>query len=233
MRPVRHDATSRGRDEGEAHAGLQVGLVETWKELARVGWNEQGVEVVAVVGRIVSADDARAARRDVGHEAEFEDVLAGLEQPCGNDEVAVPCGVLGERVAVGQRFGEPAAAEVDDRVARTGAAKPDRHSTHRAVERGDVERQIVADVVDRRGAMAGEGLGDAGREQRRGAGRRNLGRRRGRSQGDREKQSERRSSAHAPPTYGSGPVRADSRVPAAVIARAGARCTLGLTQGHP
>ena len=80
------------RRERQRHARLQVGLVEAGKELARVGGDEQGVEVVAAVGRVVTPDDARAGRRDVGDEPEVELVLAGAKQAGRDDRVAVTDG---------------------------------------------------------------------------------------------------------------------------------------------
>ena len=84
-----HDRPVGGRGEREADAGLEVGLIEAGEELVGVGRDEQGVEVVAPVGRVVVADDARPARRDVGDEVEVERVLAGSKQTGRDEEVSV------------------------------------------------------------------------------------------------------------------------------------------------
>ena len=49
-----HRPGGRGRDRKE-NPGLEIGLVEAGKELARVGRDEQGVEVIVPVGRVVDS----------------------------------------------------------------------------------------------------------------------------------------------------------------------------------
>ena len=144
------------RRERQPHARLQVRLVEAGEELARVGRDEQRVEVVAAVGRVVASDDARAGGRDVGHEAEVELVLAGAEQASGDDGVAISDGGRPIGRAVGGGTDEAAAAEVEDDV--PGALVSNRTVTRPggAVEGREVELQIVADVGDGRGAVTRE-----------------------------------------------------------------------------
>jgi hypothetical protein len=114
----------------------------------------------------VNADDAGAGGRDVGDEAELERVLARREQRGGDPDVRPVRGVARKGPPVGDRAGEPAAPEVQDRVARARPPEPYRDAADRAVERRDVEREVVADVVDGAGPPAGKAVGDAGPEQR-------------------------------------------------------------------
>ena len=66
-----------------------------------------------------------------------------------------------QRGAVEQDLVQPAAAEIEDDVPLARAAERDRDPPDRAVRAGEVERQIVAHVGDRRGPGAGQGLGDS------------------------------------------------------------------------
>jgi hypothetical protein len=73
-----------------------------------------------------------------------------------------------QRDAVEQDLAEAAATEIEDDVASARAAESDRDPPDRAVRAREVERQIVADVGDRRGPGAGQDLGDAGPDGGRG-----------------------------------------------------------------
>ena len=158
---VGDDRPARRRGQCKADPSLQVGLIEAGEELIRIRRNEQGVEVVAAVGRVMRANDACPAGRDVGGELEVERVLPRLEQLSRNDEVTVPGCVRRDRVTVDRGAAKSSASEVEYGVSRVRSLETDADSTHRAIQRRHVEREIIADVVYRRGAMAGEAMGDA------------------------------------------------------------------------
>ena len=160
-----HRPGGRGRDR-QADPGLEIGLVEAGKELARVGRDEQGVEVIAAVGRIVITDDARAAGRDVRHEFQLEacSPQLGAGGPAQRD------GRSSGSHRRGPRPFTRAETRRRPRKSRIASAAPVRRKRIVTVPTAlslevTSSAELVAHVVDRGGAMARECLGNTGDEK--------------------------------------------------------------------
>src|SRR5690348_14400908 len=101
-------------------------------------------------------DDARPARCDLRYEFEIDSVLADPDLCGGNDDMrAVERGKQHAR-AIGRDAPEPPPTKIEDHRRSVRAAESDRHPADGAVEGGDVEGQLVADVAQRCGTMAGQ-----------------------------------------------------------------------------
>ena len=88
----RSRSSAVGTVSSKREARLEIGLIEAGKEHVRVGRDEQRVEIVAAVGLVVKADDARPGRRDERREATRRPCSApAFSESRGNSKVrAVP-----------------------------------------------------------------------------------------------------------------------------------------------
>src|SRR5205085_3046753 len=75
-RAIRERLPAGRHGQREVDDRLEVGLIEARKEEIRVGGDEQGVQIVALVRVVREADDAGAGGCDRGLEAHEDRVLA-------------------------------------------------------------------------------------------------------------------------------------------------------------
>jgi hypothetical protein len=78
----------------------------------------------------VASDDARTARRDVGDKRKVELVVAQLEQPSGDADVAALGSVGRDLLAIGAPGREAAPPKVDYDVAGVGPAEAHDDATY-------------------------------------------------------------------------------------------------------
>jgi hypothetical protein len=137
-----------GRDELQTELGLQVGLVETGKHAACIGWHEERIEIVGIaVERLVATGAMR----------ERDGVRSRLQQLARNEDMLLQAfGLTG--LSVHLAFACQSALEVYRQVAGSLPAEGERfvYGDGFACRCGNLEVQLVTNITDVAGPLFGQ-----------------------------------------------------------------------------